>query len=250
MHTHRFVRDGLAAALTLLIACDDAGSPLDAVRDGPTSGAAGAEVDLELPVAGAPVEFSDLSIFLEYNATDEDLGVQIFLDAEDWDRLRARDPLGRTVLSFRALGELGDLGLTELRFESAEPSPAEVLEAIPAGDYGFDGRTVEGGRLTGSAVLSHDLPPAPVFTPADGDVVDAANTVIAWDPIAGVAGWEIIVADEDSGAELTVILGPDATSLTVPAEFMAEGTEYKAEVLAVASSGNKTITEHTFTTAN
>jgi hypothetical protein len=139
---------------------------------------------------------------------------------------------------------------TELRFESAEPSPAEVLDAFPPGEYRFGARGVEGGKLAGTAELSHDLPPAPVFTPEDGDETDPAATVIAWDPIPGLAGYEVIVENEDTEVSMTVQLGPSATSLTVPAEFMEADTEYKAEVLAIAQNGNKTIAEHSFTTGD
>ena len=39
------------------------------------------------------------------------------------------------------------------------------------------------------------------------------------------------------------------TSITVPAELLHPGTEYKFEVLAVAGNGNQTITETCFETA-
>lgn len=195
------------------------------------------------------VEFADLAIFLEFNSTDDDLGVQVALDAEGWDRVRATDPDGRRVLEFVAKRQFGDLGLTELRFESAEPSPAEVLGAIPPGDYLFTGRTVEGFRLEGVAELSHDLLGAPVFTPDDGDIVDPASTVIEWDPVPGAVEYEIIVVNEDSGHELTATLDEDATELPIPAAFMEPDSEYKVEVLAIAENGNKTITEHVFGTS-
>ncbi|MGH7476963.1 MAG: hypothetical protein ACRELD_11780 [Longimicrobiales bacterium] len=243
-----------APLMTLLLVasgCDDqASSPLEAQTDrlGHTAGLQEAEA-WETQMGPAPrVEFADLEIFLEFNSTDDDLGVQVFLDAEDWDRVRAKDPAGRRVLDFRAHDSFGDLGLTELRFESAEPSPGEVLAAIPAGEYSFTGRTVERGLLVGTAELSHDLPPAPDFTPDDGDVVDADNTVIEWRRIAGVQGYEVIVENQESELTLSALLGPDATRLTVPAEFMERDTEYKAEVLAIAENGNKTITEHVFRT--
>ena len=107
-----------------------------------------------------------------------------------------------------------------------------------------------GGILYGDAELSHDLPPAPDFTPADGAEVQAAGLVIEWVPIPGLEGYEVIVENEDTEQSMSVLLGPDATQLTVPPEFAEPGSEYKAEVLAIAENGNKTITEHLFTTSD
>ena len=197
---------------------------------------------------GPAVEFADLAVFLEFNSTDDDLGVQIFLDAEGWDRMRARGPGGEKVLDFGAHRALGSLGLTELRFESAEPSPAAVLGAIPPGEYAFVGRTVTGRRLIGAAELSHDLPAPPVFTPADGDVVPAAGLTLEWTSVPGAEGYEVIVTDEDTDLEVFARLDGDATTFAVPPEILAPDHEYKAEILAISESGNKTITENVFRT--
>ncbi len=123
-----------------------------------------------------------------------------------------------------------------------------MLGSIPPGEYEFFGRTVEGDRLRGTAELSHALPPAPVFTPVDGDVIAATGVVIEWEAIAGLDGYELIVFSETGGGELFVELDGDATSFPIPDEFMEPGAEYKVEVLAIAENGNKTITEHVFTT--
>ncbi len=202
-------------------------------------------------IQGAQEPFADLAMFFEFNATDNDLGVQVFLDAEGWDLVSAKAPDQRSILQFMARNQLGSLGITELRFESAEPSPAGVLARFPAGPYAFRGRTVERGmQLVGVAYLSHDLPPAPVVTPDGDEDVDPDDTVIRWNPIPGLAGYEVIVSNEDNGRSMTVEMGPDATSLRVPAEFMEAGAEYKAEVLSIYPNGNKTITEVTFATAD
>jgi hypothetical protein len=63
-----------------------------------------------------------------------------------------------------------------------------------------------------------------------------------------MAGFQLIVADEEAGTELTVDLPGDVTSLRIPQGFLEAGTEYKVEVLAIAENGNKTITEGTFVT--
>jgi hypothetical protein len=198
---------------------------------------------------GRTIEFADLAMFLEFNATDNDLGVQVFLDAEDWKRVRALDPEHQPILDIVTGAEFRELGLTELRFESAEPSPQEVLGLFPPGDYVFSGITLDGDKLEGIATLSHDLPPAPtIITPEEDEVVDPSNAVIRWGPVPGVVLFEIIVSNEESGATLDIELPPSVTSLRVPKVFFEPEAEHKVEVLAISASGNKTISETVFFT--
>jgi hypothetical protein len=97
-------------------------------------------------------------------------------------------------------------------------------------------------------VLSHEIPDAPSFSPSNGESVDRNNTVITWSPVAGVASYQVIVENEDLGVVMTVDLSAAATTLQVPPTFLEPDTEYKAEVLAIGPSGNRTITEGTFGT--
>jgi hypothetical protein len=198
------------------------------------------------------IPFDEAQLFIEFNSTDNDAGIQVFLDAEDWELLRIRSPHGQKILQILATGGLGELGLTELRFESAEPSPflpdREILALFPEGDYEFEASTLEGDVLVGTATLSHALPPAPSFSPCDGALVDLDNTVIDWETIAGVVGYEVIVENEELGVSMAVVLPASKTSLQVPPGFLEPDTEYKAEVLAIAANGNKTITECLFQT--
>lgn len=196
------------------------------------------------------IPFDEARIFFEFNSTDNDLGAQVFLDGEAWSRLEIVDPRGVRILDIKAEGSLGELGLTELFFESDEPSPEEVLALFRAGKYEFEGQTVEGDELEGEARLSHNLPPAPsIRVPSfPGEELDRANAVIEWEAIPGIAGFEVIVENEDVGSEMTVPLSAATTSLHVPEEFLDPDTEYKVEVLAVAANGNKTISEREFVT--
>jgi hypothetical protein len=214
-----------------------------AAGSAPEEGAA-----LELARGGGGIPFSDSEIFFEFNSTDDDLGVQVFLDAEDWSRVKVFAPDGRSILDIRGEAELGDLGLTELFFESAEPSPGEVLALFEPGQYTFVGRTTDGERLLGEGTLSHDLPGAPVFSPSSGEVLDPNDVVIRWDPVPGAARFQVIVVNEDTGVDLEVDVSGDTAELHVPPTFLARGATYKAEVLAVSANGNKTITEGLFHT--
>lgn len=232
-----------ASALTFSISCSDA--PPAPSTESATNVSAEVVADR---ASGPTLPFAKLKLFLEFNSTDNDLGVQLLLDAQDWEHVEGSDPRGREVVEIETSGRLKQLGLTELFFESAEPSPEEVLSKIPAGTYSFSGKTVDGEKLAGTATLSHSLPPAPSFTPTDGAVVDMNNFVITWKPIAGLASFQVIVADQTSGLELVVDLQPSVTSFRVPTEFLRRNTPYKIEVLAVALNGNKTITEATVQT--
>ncbi|MGH7696643.1 MAG: hypothetical protein ACRENH_16770 [Gemmatimonadaceae bacterium] len=201
-----------------------------------------------LNAESAQIPFAKLKLFLEFNSTDDDLGVQLLLDADDWQWVKGQDPRGRQIVDIDARGRLRDLGITELFFESAEPSPAEVLALIPAGIYSFSGKTVDGENLAGTATLSHSLPAAPVFSPSHGELVDAGNVVVTWTAISGLASFQVIVVDEALGREIVADVAPSVTSFQVPATFLRPNALYKAEVLAVSTNGNKTITEGTFQT--
>ena len=247
MRTLHATRHGalIPLAFCLVVACKDApASPESATSADP---ALHRDRD-EDEGRGQRIAFAKLDLFLEFNSTDDDLGVQLLLDGEPWDLVRGFDPAGQEFVEFFGRGRMKELGLTELFFESAEPSPREVLALFPPGRYRFVGRGVEDQRLVGTAMLSHDLPPAPVFSPSNGEVVDKDDVVIRWRRIAGVAAYQVIVADEEQGTQMEITLLPSATQVTVPPELLEEDTEYKVEVIAVARNGNKTITESDFVT--
>ena len=195
-------------------------------------------------------EFDALNLFIEFNSTDNDAGIQLFLDADPWETLTIRDPSGKKILSIKASGGLGELGLTELFFEGGEPSPAEVLAAFPEGEYEVEARTIEGDVLVGTADLSHEFLAAPVFSPSGGAVVDRNNTVVTWEAVTGAVAYEVIVENEDLGISMTfrVPASTSPLSLPLPPALLLPNTEYDIEVLAIGENGNKTITESNFVT--
>ncbi|MCI0452652.1 MAG: hypothetical protein L0Z51_09745 [Candidatus Latescibacteria bacterium] len=230
----------LVVAALALAGCNEDRSP-----SAPSS-AAGPPSTFE--EAGGSMPFEEAQIFLEFNSTDNDAGIQVFVDGEPWKELEIVDRRGRELLEIEASGGMKKLGLTELRFEGAEPEPDEVLDAFPAGEYRFRGRAVERFRLTGSATLSHDMPPAPEFSPSDGEVVDPDNVVIEWTLLGGVDRYQVIVENDATGMSMEVTVSSSTSSLHVPPTFLEPNTEYKAEILAIAPNGNRTITESTFVT--
>ena len=232
-------------ALILLLACDKPTTPTRSPED-EAAPAGDVEASAAADEAAAVEEpFADAELFFEFNATDNDLGVQLFLDAPGWRRVRVFDPGGDTIAVFAAGGRLGKLGITELRFESEEPSPAEVLALFPEGRYRFRGRTVDGRNLASGVTLSHELPPPPTFTPADGDEVDRDDTVVRWNA-PGAETVEIIIESDEVDGTFDVVLPADVRRLRVPRQYLIPGVEYKIEILAINEEGNRTLVEHTF----
>jgi len=203
------------------------------------------------------VNFSIAKVFFEYNSTPNDLGVHIFLDGEDWKKLKIVNPKGRTIFEVEGKGPYKDLGLTELFFEGAEPNLADVplaelLDRFPAGNYQLVGKTVDGEKIVATATLTHAIPAGPSNVTA---VLGINNSlVISWDAVTGppvgfpnvpinIVGYQVIVDRTDALRRFDVKLPATATSVTVPPEFLEPGTQYLFEVLAIEAGGNQTITE-------
>lgn len=212
------------------------------------------------------VEIDDSRIKFEINSTDEDGGIQVFLDAEPWRTMNIYDPRGRRVFRAKTSGNIGANGGTELFLESGEPefselSLEELLERFPAGTYQFRGRGIEGERLVGSGALTHDLPDGPtlVFPPEDSEPLDPTDVTLMWegvDPPNGspIIAYQVLVVQPDTGVvalpkvSLDIMMPPTATSLTVPAGFLLPDTEYEWEVLAIEAGGNQTLSSAFFST--
>jgi hypothetical protein len=206
--------------------------------------------------AHAQSTFAEARIFIEYNASDNDLGFHVSLDGEDWQRLKIVSPNGRTIFEVEGKGPYRNLGLTELFFEGAEPSlddvPLDVLLALfPEGNYKFIGVTVEGARLESTARLTHAIPAGPEVSAT----VDDHTVTIRWKPVTGppggfpdepvnVVGYQVIVGS------FQVTLPASSRKVTVPREFVKalEPGEHGFEVLAIEAGGNQTITAGSFET--
>ena len=218
------------------------------------------------------IELDDAVIRIEVNSTDQDAGFQIFLDGEGWRHVWVYGPDGRKVLqaaSFSGVREIG--GGTELFLETEEPEYEseeefdDLIELLDEGEYRFLARTTGNEWATGSAELTHVVPAGPVLVypvPGPGEEcaqdVPAAGLVIDWDPVTTrifgdpgitIVAYEVIVESEDSGYDFDVIVGAGTTTMAVPFDFLQPGTEYGYEVLAIEESGNQTITESCFITA-
>lgn len=216
---------------------------------------------------GVEMPFKEAEIFIEFNSTDEDAGIQVFLDGDDWRKISISDPDGRVIFMVKGKKALGWLGLTELFFESVEPELvdlplAEFLALFPEGDYEFEGITNDGIELASLAEFSHVLPCGPAVSPEEGEVVLDTTVVIRWAPVTGVIdpetescddpadveieGYQVIL--EGAVGDLVIDLPGDAVSATIPAELLEPNETYLLEVLAKEESGNQTITESFFCT--
>lgn len=115
--------------------------------------------DDELPFAVAEV-------FFELNNTDGDLGIHALIDGEPWKRLTIEDPRERKMLNAYVRGRLRRQGLTEIFFESAEPTfdelpPEKFFRRFPAGTYEVEGRTLDGQELESETEITHAMPAPP-----------------------------------------------------------------------------------------
>ena len=205
--------------------------------------------------AAEQVPFGIAKIYFEYNATANDLGVHVFLDGEDWRKLKIVSPKDLAIFSVEGKAAYNRLGMTELFFEGAEPSLAdlpleELLALFPEGDYEFKGKTVDGTKLRGTGTLSHAIPDGPSVSAVVGP---GDSLVITWTPVTGppvgfpakpinVVGYQVIV-----GA-FQVTVPATTTTVTDSPEFVASlaAGAQPFEVLAIEASANQTLTEGTF----
>jgi hypothetical protein len=199
-----------------------------------------------------PLRFEQHELYIEYNATDGDAGLQLAADAEDWKRFTLLDTTGKVLVDVRAQGRLRrPFGLSELFLEASEPPFAKVPFAtlkkrFPEGRYRFRGVAGDGRRLVGSDRLSFVIPAAPRVTfPTKGAQVDPDGFKVTWERVTKPAGVKIVTYQlivNQGSRELSMYLPPSATSATISGEFLQPATKTDGELLARERSGNQTIT--------
>ena len=148
------------------------------------------------------IPYSVAEVFFELNDTDGDLGIHALIDGEPWKRLQIYDINERRMLNINVKSRLRRQGLTEIFFESAEPTfdelpPATFFNRFPAGTYEIEGETLDGLELESETALSHAMP-APPNPMVNGTSVAlqcddeepgydaptvAGDVTIAWDPV-------------------------------------------------------------------
>ena len=212
--------------------------------------------------------FDEARLFFELNETDGDLGIHGKVDGDEWKYLEIEDPHDRRMLNIRVQGRLKRQGLTELFFESAEPTfdeldPDKFFRRFPQGEYEIEGVTLDGEERESEVYLSHVIPAAPDVVRVNG--VDAAEdcdadlplidptggVVISWDPVTmshaakhgddglGIDGiievryYEVVVEIDESDFKSVANLPPTTNEWTLPQDFfeLSEEGEYKFEIL-------------------
>jgi hypothetical protein len=213
------------------------------------------------------IPLEDARLKFEINSTDRDGGVQVFIDAEEWQTMSIFDPQGKKIFSTETRGRLARFGGSELFLESGEPPFSELplrelLEQWPAGDYEFRGTGSDGQLFRGSARLTHCLPAGPkLVSPVETSAPqEPRDTVVHWRPVPAPAGsriigYQVLVERETELHALPVVtldvtMPPTATRLRVPPGFLRPNTEYSWEVLAIERSGNQTLSSSTFMTSS
>jgi hypothetical protein len=225
---------------------------------------------------GDEIQFADVDVFLELNNTDGDLGFHSSIDGDAWKSLTIETPRDRKNLNIRTGGSLQVHGLTQLDFESAEPTfeelpPKVFFQRFPEGEYDIEGRTVDGQEMESTAILTHVLPAPPRSIAVNGvalsdDCGEASSPVvngplmITWDevteshPELGRTGepieveyYQVVLDQLDLGLTFTTELPPETTEIVIPENFSDYGGAFKLEILVKEESGNKTATETCFT---
>lgn len=225
-------------------------------------------------------EFDEAEVLVEINATDGDAGFQGKIDGDAWKKVRLFGPWWRTLFSVALKGSAREQGFTEFVWESAEPEFSEVgldefLDRFPEGDYVFEARTIENGRLRSVAELTHELPAGPVITsPEEGEgVPSGVDLLIEWDAVtttfavddplgentppldSAIVRYIVVAEFEDEDEDVFEVLEMEiqvpeddmsgSYSATIPGDFLrfADSEGYKIEVGAVEESGNRTFSE-------
>ena len=224
------------------------------------------------------LQFEETWFNIEFNSSDQDVGVRAFVDGEPWRSVEIESPDERTILEVEGQQSLRQQGLAELVFESGEPTLADLslpdfLDRFPEGTYDFEGITIEGDEIEGEAEFTHVIPCGPEIsvgvnknghiaisweevdkvvhpakTPdADGEVV--CRLPFRLGQVLNIVGYQVVVETEEEDGPpkiFSIDLPAKARGVNVPPRLLAQGTEFQYEVLAIEESGNQTITEDDF----
>ena len=140
-------------------------------------------------------KLEEAELYFELNNTDGDLGIHGKIDGGPWTKIWIKDPNHREMMKVTAKGRLRRQAVTELFFESAEPTfdqlaPKDFFKRFPEGIYKIYGWPQEGKFLVGKSKIRHVMP-----APPDG--IEISDTMIVLD--------EVDCEDEETIPEVTLL---------------------------------------------
>jgi hypothetical protein len=219
----------------------------------------------------AQLSFTTADVFVELNDSDGDLGLHSSTTAPvPWELMKIIGPTG-LLIEFTTRPELSNQGMSQVDFESAEPSfdelpPSRFFRRHPEGRYAIVAHGVEGERIKSYANLSHVLAAPPGNIVINGmraapncdsplpTVV--APVTISWDPVTTshprigksgnvrIARYQFFV--ERDTFNFGIDLPPSTTQFDIPAAMLAGAGTYKYEIIAQTTTGNNTAHESCF----
>lgn len=210
-----------------------------------------------------PEEVKMLDVKVKSNLKDQGLTEFFFESAEPtFDDLLPVDFFDRF--------EAGDYTIRGTTLEGEElENVTEVTHTMPAPPSGITLNAVPDGLPDGEPIMSErcDDEDEENFAPTEVPAPDGTVT-ISWAPVTTshpdigtpgvdltdkIVNYQVVVEafGVDFDSEFSVILPPDVTSMTVPAEFIALAEElFKYEILAREESFNQTAIESCFVLEN
>lgn len=202
-------------------------------------------------LAAAEKKFDQADIYMEQNASDNDLEVVIKATGGNVGMvdLKIVAPNGRTVVDIKSDNKMG---LRHFDFESPEPkNDGSLKKDFPVGEYTFSGTFMSGEKLSAKSTLNHKLPSVATFVYPinEADNIDSQNLVIKWKTQEIHDNIIITIEEETSGQEVKATLLGNAKSFKVPNGFMMPNTTYKVSIGTIAKNKNGSFVEVEIKTA-
>jgi hypothetical protein len=227
------------------------------------------------------LEFEEAQLYFELNHTDGDLGFHGLIDGDGWKSLKIEAPDESLLMNIWIRNALRRQGMTEIFFESEEPSfdelsPAQFFKRFPAGIYEIEAVTLDDEEMEGEVRVSHVMPgpaggvkvngqnSAPNCDAEDLPVVSEPvtldwNAVTKSHPTVGrpnvdvsVLSYEVVGEIEREGKNpetlvFSALLPRNVTKFEFPESFtsLAED-EMKFEIVTKLWNGNQTAVESCF----
>ncbi len=230
---------------------------------------------LAAPAAGIASDHDELELeeaylYFELNDTDGDLGIHGKADGDAWKRMKIEAPNDRNLLNIYVRSRLRRQGLTELFFESAEPTfdeldPEVFFRRFPEGVYEWEGLTLDYEEIEGEVFLSHIIPEAPVVVSVGGETENPGFELddegelgkVCWEDITPTGDGSVVIewehvdeshfdkwsdpANEPLENEVKIPLGASGEiGEVIYYEFVAEidDTDYKSTAVIAPADGD------------